>query len=96
LPLEITLENYSGATADVSLRAIITERKSGAPVDTVTAKVQAPPGQGVQSLQAAVTAPHLWSLEDPFLYSVKITADWAGSQDTCEVPRRRVPRFPGQ
>ena len=87
LPLTITLENDSGAKADVVLRAVISERKSGKPVATATANVQVPPGQTVQSLQAAVTPPHLWRLEDPFLYTVSVTADWAGKQDTYELPR---------
>jgi len=30
--------------------------------------------------------PHPWSLEDPFLYTVKVTVDWAGQQDAFAVP----------
>jgi hypothetical protein len=86
MPLEITLENHSGANAAVTLRAVTREHKSGQPLGTVTASVQAPPGQSVRSMLATVSPPHLWSLEDPFLYTVNVTADWAGKQDAYVVP----------
>jgi hypothetical protein len=85
-PLEITLENCSGATAAVRLHAVYSEHKSGKPSADVTADVNVPPGQSVQKMTATISPPHLWSLEDPFLYTVKVTADSAGKQDVYVVP----------
>lgn len=87
LPLEVTLDNRSGTDADVTLKAVVTERKSGKEVASVTAGVRATPDRSVHTLATVVTPVRLWSLEDPFLYTVNVTADWAGKRDTYEIPR---------
>ena len=87
LPLEVTLDNRSGGDAEVTLKAVITERKSGKEVATVTAGVRAQPGQSVHALVTTVTPVRLWSPDDPFLYAVKVTADWAGKRDAYELQR---------
>jgi hypothetical protein len=85
-PLEITLENNSGASAAVMLAAALSEHKSGRPVGTVTAKADVPPGQSLHQMTLHAGPPHLWSLEDPFLYTVQVTVNWAGQQDAYAVP----------
>jgi hypothetical protein len=87
LPLEITLDNHAGAAAEVTLTAVVTERQSGRAVASVTAGVHAPPERSVHALATTVTPVRLWSPDDPFLYAVTVTADWAKKRDTYEIPR---------
>ncbi len=87
LSLEITLDNHEGAAVDVKLKAVVTERKSGKEVASVTAGVRAPADWSVHALATTVTPVRLWSPDDPFLYNVNVTADWAGKRDTYGIPR---------
>ncbi|MCX7803729.1 MAG: hypothetical protein N3A38_00935 [Planctomycetota bacterium] len=85
--LEVTVENNTGNAAVVSLTAAASERRSGLVVGTAADRVEAPPGSSVHRMTLPAGTPHLWSPEDPFLYSVSVRADWMGWSDIFDVPR---------
>jgi hypothetical protein len=83
--LQIALENRGDKPATVALKAAYGEFKSGKSLGVVTGEATAAPGVTVRKLTISLAQPHLWNLDDPFLYTFRVTSDWAaGSPDARE------------
>ena len=76
--LEVTIENNTDKPAQVNVAAALSELKPAKLLETPSLEIIAPPGQSVAHLVLPVAHPHLWDLNDPFLYSVRVTSDWKG------------------
>ena len=74
--LDVTIENNSGQPAVVDVHAALSEFKPSRPLEGQGANLTVPPGQTVASLVLPVAHPHLWNLNDPFLYAVSVTTEW--------------------
>jgi hypothetical protein len=77
--LEVTVENDTKSPAQVDLTAALGTFKTAQSLGSQTATITAPPGQTVAKLDLPVERPHLWDLNDPFLYTLKVTSDWQGA-----------------
>ena len=77
--VEVTLENNSSSPANVALIANYGEFKPARALGTVTSKASAPPGESTTTLIIALKHPRLWNLNDPFLYTMRVTSDWNGA-----------------
>jgi hypothetical protein len=73
--LEVTIENNQPSFSMVDLKAAVSEYKSSHQVGSFEMTVAAPAGQSVWKLVLAMDHPHLWNLDDPFLYKIAITSD---------------------
>jgi len=82
IQLEVTLENNGSSAADVDLKVLYGEFKPRHELGTLQVKTRVTPGQAVTPITIPIRNPHLWNLDDPFLYTIKVTTDWkqAGSQ----------------
>jgi hypothetical protein len=76
IDLEVTLENNTGAPARVLVRACLEEWKGRMLTTQPAATVTAAPGLSVANLVIPVAQPHLWDLNDPFLYEIIVGSDW--------------------
>ena len=77
--VEVTLENNGPAPAPIVLRTDYGEYKPRRPLGTVTARATAPPGQSVTTMTVALKHPRLWNLDDPFLYTMRVSSEWSGA-----------------
>jgi hypothetical protein len=77
--LEIALENNSQAPATVALKASCGEYKPRKDLGAVSSKITIAPGPTVTTLAFPVGDPHRWDLDDPFLYSIRLTSDWTAA-----------------
>ena len=77
--LEVTLENNTAGPAMVDITADWGEYKPRQELGSKATRVTAPPGQTVATLSLPVALVHLWTLEQPFLYTVKIASRWQGA-----------------
>jgi hypothetical protein len=76
IELEVALENNSERPATVELKAVYGQHKPRKPLGEVKVKTDAPCGASVKTLSVRIDRPHLWDLDDPFLYSIAVTSDW--------------------
>jgi hypothetical protein len=76
IDLEVTLENNSDSPAPVEVAAELGHFKPAAEVGRETTSVTAAPGLSTVKLTLPVANPHLWNLDDPFLYTIKVTSAW--------------------
>jgi len=76
IDLEVTLENNSGKPATVDVAAALGEFKPARALGQQSTTVTAVPGISTANLVLPVEQPHLWDLNDPFLYTIKITSTW--------------------
>ncbi len=74
--LDVTVENASAATAVVDISAAVGEFRPARAIGSQSASVSLPTGRSTTSLTLAVAQPHLWSLDDPFLYTVDVETHW--------------------
>ena len=74
--LDVTLENNTSNPAPVGITASFGEYKPQRALGSKSAAVTAPPGRSAATLILPVSSPRLWSLDDPFLYTVKIVSQW--------------------
>lgn len=86
LRLDVTLDNYGTTTSAAVVKAVCSERKSLAVVGKETLRWNIAPGTSMRSLVIAVPHPHEWSPDDPFLYSVYVSARVGGAVDTYIIP----------
>lgn len=77
--LQIALENHGDKPAAVALRAAYGEFKSGKALGVVTGEATVPPGTALSKLTVPIAQPRLWDLDDPFLYTIRVTSDWSGA-----------------
>jgi hypothetical protein len=77
--LEVTMENSTGAPATVDLSSSLGEYRPARALGTQAVTVSVPSGGWVVNVDLPVAHPHLWDLDDPFLYTVEIHSHWAGS-----------------
>lgn len=77
--VEVTLENNGAAPASVALSTTYGEFKPQRTLGTVTAKATAPPGESTTTMTVALKHPRLWDLNDPFLYTMRVSSDWSGA-----------------
>jgi hypothetical protein len=77
--LDVTMENNTDAPADVALAAVCSEFRSKQKVCTQNSSVSVAPGRTVVTLELPVEHPHLWDLDDPFLYSVDVRSTWSSA-----------------
>ncbi len=74
--LDVTVENSSAGTAQVDILAAVGEFRPARAVGSQSASVTVPTGRSLTSLTLAVAQPHLWNLDDPFLYTVNVETRW--------------------
>jgi hypothetical protein len=74
--LEVTVENNTKSPAQVGVSALLGEFKPVRALPGGATTLTVPPGQTVVKLDLPVKHPHLWDLNDPFLYTIKVTSDW--------------------
>jgi hypothetical protein len=79
IELHVTLQNKGGAPAAVALAASYGECKPRKDLGIVTTKTSVAPGSAVTTLVISIGKPHPWDLDDPFLYSIGLTSDWAAA-----------------
>jgi hypothetical protein len=77
--LEVTVENNTKSPAQVDLNVALGTFKPSRSLGIQKTTITAPPGQTVAKLDLPVERPHLWDLNDPFLYTLKVTSDWPGA-----------------
>jgi hypothetical protein len=77
--LDVTIENNTATPAQVDVNAALSEFKSARTLGNKKTTVTVPPGQTVANLVLPVKHPHLWDLNDPFLYTIKVASDWSGA-----------------
>ena len=79
--LEVTVENNTQSPAQVDVTAALGTFKPARSLGSQATSITAPPGRTVAKLDLPVAHPHVWDLNDPFLYTLKVTSDWkaAGS-----------------
>ena len=76
IDLEVTLENNTGRPAAVEVAAELGQFKPAAGLGRQATVVTAAPGVSTARLVLPVAQPHPWDLDDPFLYTVKVTSTW--------------------
>ena len=81
--LEVTVENNTASSAPISLKAALGTFKPARSLGSRTTTLTAPPGQMVAKLDLPAPHPHLWDLNDPFLYTIKVTSDWKTAGDAA-------------
>jgi hypothetical protein len=77
--LDVTVDNASDGPAQVEASASVGEFRGGRTVGTQAATLTAPKGRSTHTLTVGVPRPHLWSLQDPFLYTVRVESRWPGA-----------------
>lgn len=70
--LEITLENKTNAPVQVDLVAALGQFRPALFLDQKALEITAKPGESVAKVDLPVKQPHLWDLDDPFLYTIKV------------------------
>ena len=76
IDLEVTLENNTAGAAAVAVAAVLGEFKPARALGNQSATITAAPGISTANLVLPVAQPHLWDLNDPFLYTIKVTSTW--------------------
>ncbi len=84
--LDVTLENASNAPARAEISVSLGEFKSGRRVRDESEYVNLPQGRSTETLRLDVPEGHLWTLNDPFLYSITVGTRWleAPNQETAQ------------
>jgi hypothetical protein len=82
IDVDVAIENNTGAPARVAFAAACTEWKSGRSISQTDLGVTVSPGASTQRLTLPVPHPHLWDLQDPFLYKVEATLNWNSPEGT--------------
>ena len=79
--LSVALQNNSQSPAAIELHTAYGQYKPCKKLGTVSVKTIAPCGSSLINLNIFIAKPHLWNLDDPFLYTIQVTTDWpsAGS-----------------
>jgi hypothetical protein len=82
IALDVTLENNTASPAQVDVAAALGQFKPAHSLGSQSATVTAAPGISTTRIVLPVAHPHVWDLNDPFLYTIKVTSDWkdAGSE----------------
>jgi len=83
IDLELTIENNSGAPANVTARASVAAAKAGKTLAAQSSTITVAPGLTPTSLVLPVAKPHVWDLDDPFLYRVTVGTDWKNVEGTA-------------
>ncbi len=81
IDVSITLQNDSGSPAQGELALLAGPAgpaEGGHLLETATAAAALPPGRSVHELTVMIAQPHLWDLDDPFLY--RLTARLGGHE----------------
>ena len=81
IDLEVTLENNTTSPATVDVAAALGEFKPERALGQQATTVTAAPGISMANLVLPVEKPHLWDLNDPFLYTLKVTSTWKDASD---------------
>ncbi len=79
ISVDVTFDNHTADAAEVDVTAAFGEFRPQRALGTQTAHVSLPPGLSTRTVTYTVAQRHLWSLDDPFLYSVRLTAQWTGA-----------------
>jgi hypothetical protein len=79
--LEVTVENRTDRQQQVNVNASLSEFKRGRSIESRETLLSAPSGRSTAFLTLPVEHPHLWDLNDPFLYSVTVKTDWLSGGD---------------
>ena len=95
IPLEATLENIGAEAVDARVEAILVSPEGRYVALPMTEIRVEPLAQGVARLSIPVTAPHLWSIEDPALYQllVIVKTDRGDADDYTTAIGFRTQRF---
>jgi hypothetical protein len=70
--LKATVRNDAGAAARGSLVMSVAPAVSGNTIETVSLKKDLAPGDALHEMEMRIAEPHLWSVDDPYLYRVTV------------------------
>jgi hypothetical protein len=81
--VKVNLRNAGRTQARAKMQFAVSPAASGETLDAVTIERDLPPGDTLVEAEVRVAQPHLWQLNDPFLYRVtaRVQADEARSFD---------------
>jgi len=79
ISVDVTFDNHTADPADVDLTAAFGEFRPQRTLGTQSAHLSVPPGLSTRTLTYTIPQRHLWSLDDPFLYTVGLTSQWTGA-----------------
>ncbi|MCL5098189.1 MAG: hypothetical protein M1608_11815, partial [Candidatus Omnitrophica bacterium] len=77
--IQANLRNAGAESIDAAVQFSVAPAASGETLETVTLSQRLPPGDSLVETELKVENPHLWDLNDPFLYRVTARAWQAGS-----------------
>lgn len=85
--VQVSVYNTTGKPQDVQLSVSIGPSASQGDMITSNYRLTAPAGESVQHAELTVRSPHLWDVNDPFLYrlSVSVTPDGGSATDHANV-----------
>ncbi|WP_162462958.1 DUF4082 domain-containing protein [Paenibacillus psychroresistens] len=86
IDLQITVENNTGASQSVVLSTAYGVF-NGSNIGTGNSSVTATTGTTMFNMTVTVPSVHLWSPDDPYLYSLSISAVSGGKTDVYAIPR---------
>lgn len=78
IELTVTVRNDSGSPLRTRLGATLEPAMVSDLLDRSEAKVELPPGESRHETTLCVAEPHLWSLENPYLYRVEASLEASG------------------
>jgi hypothetical protein len=73
--LQVNLENNANVPVDVDIKATPGEFKPAKALASQATSITVQPGPFTAKLDLSIDHPHLWDLNDPFLYTVAVTSD---------------------
>jgi hypothetical protein len=74
--LDVTMENNTASPAQIDVNVALGEFKPARSLGSQGTTVTVPPGQTVTNIVLPVKQPHVWDLNDPFLYTLAVTSNW--------------------
>ena len=76
--VRVTMSNATNETAHETLRVVVAPSAGGAEVASAEQAVTLPPGDSTHIVQLTITHPHLWDIDDPYLYRATASLADAG------------------
>jgi len=75
VPVAVTVENDMGTNVRGRFRGRVGPAAEGSSLDEVIVSTELPPGESEHELVLEVPQPHLWHIDDPFLYRVAVNLE---------------------
>src|SRR5439155_6691785 len=79
ISLDVTVRNATSSPAGGTISANLAAATGGDSLCQISISAEFPPGDARHALGLTVAQPHLWNLDDPFLYRVDVAANQTGA-----------------